>query len=539
MLQTGPTSESSGNATCDLGAGGDTALTSAGSDVMSKLFGRGLLYVVIWSLQITVLTAISPLLAHLLGPDQFGRVSAAIALHQLLMVIAVFGIDQAVVLAHSEGSHRGDNSESRGLLAVSMGIAALVTTVVYFTGGLWAGELGFGGFTGVVVPTILWTAPAGACLAMLGFLRAEDRLGAFTVLSFVTAVGGQILGIGLILVGHRTAVDYAWGGVIAQCLGLAIGVALCRPRWGGLVSYEPLWRAIRLGLPVVLGGLAIFVVNAGDRFVLQIDLGPAATGRYQVAFTIGAAVSLLLTFVNQSWAPAIFAIRDDRERWNVVARVRDESLAVIAPVLLGLIVVVPILLPMIAPPDFHTSSLRLVTYFIALATIPIVISASCTRVLLSRRKPRGIAVAAGVASVVTIAVNVALVPFWGPLGSAVANLIAFSIQALVLTAAVRPITRLPAPPPRIVGALAAIAATGLATLYLPESNVVVGIRCAALLICGAWAVLLINNARRGDRDLVTRRQIATPAFRGTVRFGGPMSREGAGVDRPEGGHDAM
>ena len=49
MLQTGPTSESSGNTTCDLGAGGGTALTSAGSDVMSKLFGRGLLYVVIWS----------------------------------------------------------------------------------------------------------------------------------------------------------------------------------------------------------------------------------------------------------------------------------------------------------------------------------------------------------------------------------------------------------------------------------------------------------------------------------------------------------
>ncbi len=499
--QSGHTSGSAGKVPCEPGAGAGTALTSAGSDVISTLFGRGLIYVVIWSLQITVLTAISPLLAHLLGPDQFGRVSAAIALHQVLMVIAVFGIDQAVVLSHSEGSHRGDNSEARGLLAVAMGIAALVTTVVYLTGGLWAGELGFGGFTGVVIPTILWTAPAGACLAMLGFLRAEDRLAAFAVVSFVTAVGGQVLGIGLILVGHRTAVDYAWGGVIAQCLGLAIGIALCRPRWGGLVSYEPLWRALRLGFPVVLGGLAIFVVNAGDRFVLQIDLGPAATGRYQVAFTVGAAVSLLLTFVNQSWAPAIFAIPEDGERWNVVTRVRDESLAVIAPVLLGLIVVVPILLPMIAPPDFHTSSLRLVTYFIALATVPIVISASCTRVLLSRRKPRGIAVAAGVASVVTIAVNVALVPLWGPLGSAIANLIAFSIQAAVLTLAVRPITRLPAPPPRVVRALAAIAVTGLAALYLPEGNVVVAARCAALLACGAWAGLLMKNARRADRGL--------------------------------------
>ncbi|MGD0391377.1 MAG: lipopolysaccharide biosynthesis protein [Acidimicrobiales bacterium] len=355
----GASSDPGAGASSDPGAGASSdVMSDASSDVMSKLFGRGLLYVAIWSLQITVLTVISPLLAHLLGPGQFGRVSAAIALHQVLMVVAVFGIDQAVVLAHSEGSHMNDNSEARGLLAVSMGIAALVTTVVYISGGLWAGELGFGGFNGVVIPTVLWTAPAGACLAMLGFLRAEDRLGAFTAVSFVTAVGGQILGIGLILLGHRTALDYAWGGVIAQCAGFAIGIAVCRPRLAGLVSFEPLWRAVRLGFPVVLGGLAIFVVNAGDRFVLQIDLGPAATGRYQIAFTIGAAASLLLTFVNQSWAPAIFAIREEEERWRVVARVRDESLALIAPVLLGLIVVVPLLLPIVAPPwqPFRSSS---------------------------------------------------------------------------------------------------------------------------------------------------------------------------------------
>ncbi len=47
-----------------------------------------------------------------------------------------------------------------------------------------------------------------------------------------------------------------------------------------------------------------------------------------------------------------------------------------------------------------------------------------------------------------------------------------------------------------------MAATGLAALYLPDSNVVVAARCAALLTCGVWAVLLINNARKGDRDLV-------------------------------------
>ncbi|MGD0391378.1 MAG: polysaccharide biosynthesis C-terminal domain-containing protein [Acidimicrobiales bacterium] len=143
-----------------------------------------------------------------------------------------------------------------------------------------------------------------------------------------------------------------------------------------------------------------------------------------------------------------------------------------------------------------------------MATVPIVISASCTRILLSCRKPRAIAIAAGAASVVTIAVNIALVPFWGPLGSAIANLIAFSCQALVLTIAVRPITQLPAPPRRIVGALVAISVIGLGALYLPKGDVMVGARCAVLLACGVWALLLIRNVRKNGHNSTTRRNFA-------------------------------
>ncbi|MDT7614332.1 MAG: hypothetical protein QOF00_1779, partial [Pseudonocardiales bacterium] len=91
------------------------AVTAGGDSAMSGLFGRGLLYVVVWSLQIVGATLVSPVLAHLLGPSDFGQLATAIAVHQLLVVFAVIGLDQALVQQHAED---GDDRVARGLVTV-------------------------------------------------------------------------------------------------------------------------------------------------------------------------------------------------------------------------------------------------------------------------------------------------------------------------------------------------------------------------------------------------------------------------------------
>ena len=67
---------------------------------------RGLLYVVVWSLQIVSGSLVSPVLAHLMGPAEFGQLASAIALHQVLIVLAVLGIDQALILQRAEAGAR-------------------------------------------------------------------------------------------------------------------------------------------------------------------------------------------------------------------------------------------------------------------------------------------------------------------------------------------------------------------------------------------------------------------------------------------------
>src|SRR5450759_3713613 len=119
----------------------------------SGLFGRGLLYVVVLSFQTVAATIVSPVLAHLIGPGEFGRLAAAIALYQLLTALAVLGLDQAIVLQCAED---GNSRVARGLVSVALGLILVVVGAAALTSRLWGPALGFDGASPLLCVTLLW-----------------------------------------------------------------------------------------------------------------------------------------------------------------------------------------------------------------------------------------------------------------------------------------------------------------------------------------------------------------------------------------------
>ena len=315
----------------------------------SRLFGRGLLYVVVWSLQLVTSTVVSPVLAHLLGPGQFGSLASAIALYQVLSVVALIGLDQALVLQRAED---GDAKASRGLVAVGMVIALLVSIVAAVTTPLWSGLLGFGDDQTIVVLVILWTGPSAAVSVMLALLLAEDRFRSFAIVSALSAVGGQLVGLALLIFVHRDATTYAWGGVVSQFAAMFVGVAITRPRLRGLIDWSVTRRAMKLGLPLAVSSLAYFVLNAGDRIVLQRMEGADAVGQYQVAYVVGSAVILMLSFTNGAWAAQFAQMRHVGERVALALRSRDELYRMLIPIVIAVTLASPLALPILAPASF-------------------------------------------------------------------------------------------------------------------------------------------------------------------------------------------
>ncbi|SFF51246.1 lipopolysaccharide biosynthesis protein [Blastococcus tunisiensis] len=470
-----------------------SAVDPAPAGAMSGLFGRGLLYVAVASVPFLSAVVVSPVLAYQLGPRGFGLMAAAIAVHQLLLVVSIVGLDQALVLQRAED---GDDRAARGLIAAGIAIAAATTLMAGVAGPLWSRALGFAGFDGLVLATVLWTLPAVTVQLTLALLMAQDRLRAFSWVTLLSTVGSQLVGLVLLFTVGKTAEVYAWGGVGGQVLAMAVGVALTRPDWRGLVDVPVFRRSLQLGIPLMLAGLSAIVLSAGDRLVIQRLLGPAETGRYQVAYTVGFVAVTVLTLTGHAWGPRIAAVRDDAERWALIGRSRDELYRALAPIILGVVLGAPLLLRLVAPSSFEPTRLLPVVLLVVLSAVPVVAGLASSRALITARRTRPLAVATAVAAAVNVGLNLLVVPAWGLVGAAAATTVAFTVQAVLQRRALPPGLVWPRTPARLQVGLVGVAALAAASVLLPQDAGWIAVRTGLAALCIPWVLHGLRRARR-------------------------------------------
>ncbi|SDT19579.1 Membrane protein involved in the export of O-antigen and teichoic acid [Friedmanniella luteola] len=471
-----------------------------GSNRQSGLFGRGLLYVVVFSFQTLAATIVSPVLAHLIGPEEFGRLASAIALYQLLSVLCVLGLDQALVIQRAED---GDSRSARSLIAISFALTTAVVLVTALTSPLWSEAFGFTSSSSLLVATFLWTGPGAAVQVMLSMLLSEDRLKVFTVVSAISAIGGQLVGVLLLVLVSRDATTYAWGGVASQFAAMAIGIVITRPRPRGLLDLRLARRALTLGAPLAVGAIAAFVLNAGDRIVIQRLLGPAEVGRYQVAYTVGYVVVLLMVFVSQAWTPRFAAIRDREERLALAETARNELYRLLLPLVLGISLGAPLALRVFAPASFAPETLTLVVFLVAVSAFPVAASGASGRELITLRRGRSIAAVACIAAVVNIGLNLLLVPRFGIEGSAAATVLAFGLTALLQARCLPRSPRWPRTSGRMALAILGCCLFAAVTTQLPQTSGWIIARMVLGLACVPWLLHRLRIARNPPPEIAS------------------------------------
>lgn len=460
------------------------------------LFGRPMVYVAIWAIPLLSASLVSPILVHLLPPDEFGQLSAAIALHQVLLVLAVAGLDQALVLARAEA---GSDRPARSLIAVGVLPAATITLLACTTAPLWSGPLGFIDGPAVAAVVVAWTLPAGVVALASNLLLSQDRLFAFMAVVVCSGVGGQVVGLTLLVAAHdQRATTYAAGYLAAFTLAGALGLVLTRPRWRGLFDTPVLKRAFALGIPLMFGSLAAFVLNAGDRLVVQRLIGSAEAGRYQIAYIVGEAAVTVLVMTGAAWAPHVASVRDLVARSALLARARDGLVDLLNPAVLGVTLGAPFLLELVAPSNYAPEDLVAVVFLVVVAGYPCLIAQTRSRALVAIARGKAIALSTALAAVTNIGLNIVLVPVWRLEGAAVATVAAYALQALVLQLALRGSPRWPAPSPRLVLMALAVVAVSAATLLLPTTPGWVLARFLAGVACLPWFFLRLRALRAGD-----------------------------------------
>ena len=250
------------------------------ASALSNMFGRGSLYTVAFASQTLFNIIMTPITTRALGPRQYGVFAAILSVAQVIQVVASLGLHAGVQRHFAD--EPGDR-ESRGLVAVGVVVGLTVSALLFATQSLWSGALGYPTNDNALRLGIWWSGLGAIAVTTAALLRAQDRLRAFLIIVGIQGIGGQAIGIMLVLCLRPTATNYFTGLLIGQTLGVLVGLILVRPDVAGLRRWLVSKANLAFSLPLVPHMLAGLVLNAGDRIVVQRDLGEAAVGRYQLA----------------------------------------------------------------------------------------------------------------------------------------------------------------------------------------------------------------------------------------------------------------
>ena len=269
------------------------------AEVTAEVLGRGSIYTLGTAAPVLAQLAVTPFVARLLTETTgYGQVAVALVVLQVTMILASLGLPSVITRQALLAS--GGIPGARSLFR--RGAAAAVTPVA-----TWA-------VPGTTTPTWLLSVLAAGAFVVVenaqALLRAQDRAGAFVALSAVASLGGPLLGLVLLLGVDRTPASYLAGLAAGYLLAAGLAALQCR----GPATHRPgdLGAALRMGLPVLPHLVALYLATGALVVLATARFGSAAAGRLQLAILIGVAPTVLVGALNNSWAPAVYRLPQDR-----------------------------------------------------------------------------------------------------------------------------------------------------------------------------------------------------------------------------------
>jgi O-antigen/teichoic acid export membrane protein len=200
----------------------------------------------------------------------------------------------------------------------------------------------------------------------------------------------------------------------------------------GLQFSRPLLREMnRFGIPLVPAALALIAVNFSDRFFLVHLADLEEVGLYEIGVRIASAMVLLLTAFRMAWPAFAYSIEDDGEAKRTYAYVLTYLVAIASWLALALGLLAPWLVRLLATPEFYEGE-RVVA---PLAFGGMVYAAYIVMAIgVGRAKRTQLNwLITGVAAVVNVVLNLALIPPYGMMGAAVATVAAYLVMFAGMT----------------------------------------------------------------------------------------------------------
>ncbi|MGE0053996.1 MAG: lipopolysaccharide biosynthesis protein [Hyphomicrobium sp.] len=172
------------------------------------------------------------------------------------------------------------NTEAGVMLAAALGTALGVMLLPLFIDVEWSPALAAGALAYCLSRTLATHLTDRARTAQDTFV--------YTIMQVSWPVLGLAFGVLFVELFSATAASVLWGYAVAQ--GLALAGVISRLGLGSRphhISPDIVRTGLRYGMPLVIGGLFVWLANNGLRFVIEHQEGAAAVGLVTVGWGLG------------------------------------------------------------------------------------------------------------------------------------------------------------------------------------------------------------------------------------------------------------
>jgi O-antigen/teichoic acid export membrane protein len=284
-----------------------------------------------------------------------------------------------------------------------------------------------GSGTSLVIATgvLLWVNVNYA--QMTNLFRAEQRSVAFSIATLTNIAITVGLTVILVVVYHKGPLGIIVGNLSGTLIVFVALLAYRREQLGLQFDHRLLRNLNRFGFPLMGAALAMWVMNFGDRFMVN-ELVPASqaitqVGQYSLANKISQATVLLFTAFQMAWPAFAYSIEDEGAAKRAYSYVLTYLMFIATWAAVGLSLFAPWIVhfvgrnPSFWPAESAVPALAYASVFVAGF---IVVTIATGR----KRRTQFNWVAAAGAAGFNFALNLWLIPAYGMLGAAYATLAA-------------------------------------------------------------------------------------------------------------------
>lgn len=443
-----------------------------------------------------------PLYTRYLNPDAYGLLQILIITASLVTIFLQFGIGSALfksVIYHPEGNKKEIYSTAFFFILISsiVFLSIVYMNTKFFSRLLFGGEEQSRAFQ-ILSLTIFFRNLSQITLAKL---RIENRSLTFSILlllQFTLKIG---LNIYFIVFAKLGVIGILYADLVTSGLFSIIFICFLASDLQWAFSLSELKDMLEFGLPIVPGNLAMFALNMSNRYFIKHFAGMEAVGLFSLAYQFSMIMYLTIFAFQRAWASLMFEIANEEDSKKIFAKNFTYFFLITGLIALGVSTFAPELIDLFADPKYHQASK--IVPFLTLSNFFYGIFFYTAIGINIKKKTYFQTLSVIIGALFCIGLNYVLIPKYGMIGGALANLFSFMIMAFSEFYISNRLYPVPYSLNRILPIGILFVLTYLISTFIHSSHFWIRFTFKAVLIC--ISTFLAVSTIKAARDIIYKR----------------------------------